>query len=248
MNSFRFTTGVVTSIFGMVFLATLALFLLITPAFEQFGHGVVSLVAVVIAELGVYLSLLYVAKSNRRAREATAARFSFVTLAVLYGVAVIVHMLLFWILFQVSFFSYGLIHVITFALWMASLGVSRRYNRYVEEQEEGTAVQTQLMKQMRLILHSVGQQMSDGKRAGYDELQPLLHELIENMRYSDPVSDPSMMAMEENLLWQIQQLQRCVGAVVQQEGDSENLGLCRQLIQDISADLAKRNAQLISVK
>lgn len=241
------TNRLSTILYGLSLFITIAVFLLLSSWGEDMGLWLVSLLAVLFAESMGYWFFGYVIKRNSQ-REFIPAFIPFITLTVLYGAAVIFHICLFWLVLQISFTSYLVIHLITFAIWAIGMGITHYFTNYVRDQAEKTAVQTQLIKQMQAALLSIKHNLEPSKQAEREVLKSEIKQLMEQVKYSDPVSDASMMSVEENLLWQINSLEQCVQMLAKDEGDIGNVELSRKLIADISKDLIKRNSQLKELK
>ncbi|QGQ93749.1 hypothetical protein EHS13_01915 [Paenibacillus psychroresistens] len=241
------TNRLSTMLYGLSLIITIAVFLLLSSWGDDMGFWLVSLLAVLFAESMGYWFFGYVIKRNSR-RESVPAFVPFMTLTVFYGAAVIFHLCLFWLVLQISFTSYLVIHLITFAIWAIGMGMVHYFTDYVRDQAENAAVQTQLITQLQAVLLSIKHNLEPSKQAEREALKSELKQLMEQVKYSDPVSNASMMNVEENLLWQINSLDQCVQMLAKDEGDIGNVELSRKLIADISKDLIKRNSQLKELK
>ncbi|MEK8132514.1 hypothetical protein WMW72_31920 [Paenibacillus filicis] len=244
MSNQRFYANLSLGIFAVLLIMTLGIFISYKPWTLPTGHWWVSLTAIVIAEVAALFSTL----GNSRRRRAHPAVWSHLTMTFLYGTAVLAYTFIAWLLLGISFFSYALLHFVTFCLWIIGLLAATYYKHEVTSDEENRAVQTALIKQM-LRGAMVVEQLLEGM--GRPETAPLkkkAQELTERVRYSDPISHPSMTVLEESLLWQINELERCVRQLGREEDTAQVLKLSQQLVGDIMADLIKRNSELLALK
>ncbi|MDO3677353.1 hypothetical protein [Paenibacillus ehimensis] len=247
MNMNRLPAVAAKLMFGLIVLGTVAAFFLCPVEDWGTGHWWISLISIVLAEAACYYCAVGEVKQNRRG-DVLPASLTFVTISVLYGAAAIFHTVFFWLTLRISLTSYVLIEVITAVLWAIGMGLAYHFTNVVRNQEDDRKAQMQLMKQMKLALDSVSYALEEEEIEEREALKAGVRELIEKVKYSDPVSHPSMIHMEENLLWQIKELERCVRGLSDQAGKTGKVEMSRKLLRDISADLGRRNSQLITLK
>ncbi|TXK81441.1 hypothetical protein [Paenibacillus sp. N3.4] len=234
-------------ILGIGLIVMIAVFTGITPWRTDFWQGLISFAALLFAAAICYQSVYVVSKVTRK-EETVAGFLAVVVLRSLYALAVIFHIVFFWMSVGVSLYAYILIHLITLAIWAMGTSILLWFNGYVRRQEEHTEALTRLVKQMQLSLRAMKQQLETKKEAEYGQLKAELQQLSEKVRFSDPLSSLSMKVLEDNLLWQMEALEQCVQLLIKNEADIGNVELSRKLIADITNDLSKRNSQLVALK
>ncbi|RKN84598.1 hypothetical protein [Paenibacillus ginsengarvi] len=230
------------SLYGIVLLLTVVLFLAAGEWGADAGVRFVSLLALLFAETMGWRLIVY-ANAAGAAGKSLPARLLFVTVTTLYGAAVVLHIVLFWLVWSVSLFAYILIHLATLVVWGTGMGLSLAYSKYVGDQAKRTTAQTQLIDRMRAKLRSIQQTLDRLDWADHEGLRGELRELLEKLTYSASVPRGTMPIAEDSMLWQIDALEQCVRKLEQNKEDKGNIELSRQLIVDITEDLARRNRQ-----
>jgi len=137
MDSERFYGRVTTIIYALVVAATVALMLLLGLPVARLSHFGFSLGALLIGETAIYAMVMMYHANRKRARRMIPGYLAFGTVTVLYLAAVLVVILVFSILLDVSAFTYALIHFILLAVAGAIAGCVALFTRYSEQDEQG---------------------------------------------------------------------------------------------------------------
>lgn len=234
-------------LFGAGAAATLALFLLLMRAIGDPGHGWISMLAVVFAEAAVYGCFASVGKA-RQGRDTLPAYMPLAIVSVLYGAAVLVHTIVFWLILKLSLPVYVWIHAATWIVWAIAAAICYRMAGYITSQEQRAAKQTQLIKQLQQRLQTIRNLLERETASAPGSLLAEIGQLQDQLKYSDPFSHPSLSALEASMLWQTDELERCAEQAARNGRDEGSIKLSRSLVADIAADLAKRNKQLAALK
>ncbi|MDF2938136.1 MAG: hypothetical protein K0Q90_3509 [Paenibacillaceae bacterium] len=224
---------------------TALLFLWIGLQASFSGHWWISLCGFIIAEAAIFFYLNKAAQNRRRAQQVPTLLAPF-TLIVGYAALLLVYMIFFWGMFKISFLSYLLLHGITTAVLAAGLVLLKLYKGYVEDQDTTSGGNTSVFAQIQQSLQALRMEAAAWSSVKGDPVLRLLEQASEKARFSDPVTHASLIPIEENLLWQIRELEKCLQ--LWRKGDSGNGELARQLLDDIMGGLAKRNSRLLALK
>ncbi|MDF2921493.1 MAG: hypothetical protein K0R57_407 [Paenibacillaceae bacterium] len=243
--SSRFSLRALTLAYIVGLIITLAIFVWLGQWDLSAGKWWCSLASFIFAETLGYGYLVRLIGNRRRTRMVH-AHLTAGTLILLYGAAVTAIAIIFWLIIPVSLFTYLILHLIAAAVLAAGLIAARAFSGYVEDQEPAAQGETQIFRQTQGILHVLRQDMDNWLKEKDGQLHGLLDQLADKVQFSDPVSHPSLIAMEENLLWQARELEKSLKRL--RQGENGNLELSRQLILEIMSDITKRNSQLIALK
>ncbi|WP_135553834.1 hypothetical protein [Paenibacillus cymbidii] len=231
------------TLFGVGAAATLVVFLLLMRSVGDPGHGWVSMLAVVFAEAAVYGSFASVGKA-RQARDTLPAYLPLVIVSALYGAAALFHTVVFWLLLKLSFPVYVWIHAATWIVWAIAATTCYRMAGYISAQERRTANRTQPIKQLQQRLRTIRNHLERDAASSTVGLLADIGQLQDQLAYSDPFSHPSLSALEASMQWQAEELERCAEQIARNGPDEGSIALCRSLVADIAADLAKRSKQV----
>jgi hypothetical protein len=163
----------------------------------------------------------------------------------MYAVAVLIIFVLFVQLIPVSLTVYVMLQLVAAAAGAVLYGLVWGFNLYVEKQEKDVNSRTYAFKQIQHNLAALKQELTNESQEATQALVNELRALEEKMRYSDPLSHPSLRILEDNLQWQVDELVKCI----QGRGESPgNIELSYMLMQDISKDLSERNGKLHNLR
>ncbi|WP_040952615.1 hypothetical protein [Gorillibacterium massiliense] len=247
MNISRITATAVNLLFTTVIVLTAGIFIGTSWGYLPSRYWWISLVLLFAAEVLAYGSILFVIRSSRRAKGAVPAAVPYITISVLYAAAVLFHIVVFWLIIHVPFRTYMIIHFVTVAAAVAALAVTAIQHRYVKEQQDEQEARTDLFKQTQGKLQNALYLLQARSLPGEAGLKSKLAQLQDKARYSDPVSHPSLVAIEESLFWQSNELEKWIRSSAAGSTEAkEELPL--QLIADMDVELEKRNRQLIALK
>lgn len=246
MNKYRRSGGLaIPLLFFLTLLITALVFLWIGLQASFSGHWWISLCAFILMEATGFFYLTKAALNRRRTQHVPALLAPF-TVIVGYAVLLLGYLILFWLLFPISPVSYLLLHGITTVLFAAGLVLMNVYKGYVESQDIRSGEASSVFAQIQQALHTLRMESVAWSAVKGDPVLSLLEQATEKARFSDPVTHASLIAIEENLLWQIRELEKCLH--LWRKGDPGNGELARQLLDDIMGELAKRNSRLMALK
>lgn len=235
------------AIYVLIALATCAVFMF--PWMQPINtYWAISLAAALLVETTAFVYVRLMLSAGQRASAQAPAYMAYGTILVLAGVAVIVHIVVFWKLLQVSILTYSLIQGITFLLLLALLIVVRVFAGYSQNQESSVRQHVQFIKQLQLQVLKMKQDLATWRYPEHEEIKSLLDKLEENLRYSDPVSHHQMFAREQHLVDQINLLADSVRLLPAAGDPGPALQHIRKLAWDTINGLELRNVELASLK
>lgn len=243
MNSFRLYTGAWTIIYACALMLTVALLFWVDLPFLRPNHLWISLEALALAETAVYGTVIYGITQKERNGNLSIGYSTFVTVSMFYLVAVVIIIVLFSLLFDVSVRSYILIHIIAFAVAGVAAGLAALAAGKSVEDDDIT-VQTQHMQNMQYALRDAVRQLRGREEA---ELLRDLERLEEKVRFSDPVSHPTMLDDDHRLVTEAERLAADIRSYVELPERVETDSFSRR-IRDLSDLLIDRNERLIQRK
>ncbi|MCD9024807.1 hypothetical protein [Cohnella silvisoli] len=248
MDKHRDNARLATVIYVLALLVTLAVVFLIGLPFARISHAWISLFALFIAETALYgLSLYYI--PNRKHSDATIPGYlAFGTIAGLYLIVVIIFIIVFSLVLDLSTFNYGLLHFIALGVAGIMASMVAIYFRHADDQEVNSTAQVQWVSGMRSTLLSIKQELAGWNHEERGGLAKGIAELEEKVRYSDPVSHPSLVGTEESLMQQVHELASGISSLVKETettGETERVG--RQIRETMNL-LESRNQRLLQLK
>jgi|GEM_PF-6271144 Protein involved in chromosome segregation, interacts with SMC proteins len=241
MNSFRLNEKAWTFIYACALVLTAVLLFginLLRP-----GHLWISLEALALAETAVYGTVMFGFFLQKRNGSLSIGYSAFVTVSALYLLAAAVIVVLFSLLFNVSTLSYFLIHIFVLAAAGIAAGLAAIVFRK-SVQEDNAASQTELVQSMQNALRDALRQLRGGEEG---ELLRELERLEEKVRFSDPVSHPTMLDADRRLVIEAEQLAADIRYYTEQPERTENSSFGRR-IRVLSDMLTDRNEKLIQLK
>ena len=248
MNIQRIAISAVHLLFGTVVVLTAGLFLGLSWGNIPSRFWWISILLLLAAEILAYGSILFVIRDGRRARTAVPAALPYIVISVLYAAAVLFHIVVFWQIAHVSFQAYLIIQFVTLGTAVAALSIAAIQHRFVKDQQDEQKTKTDLFKQIQGILQNALYMLQARDYPHEQGLKAKLAHLTDKARYSDPVSHPSLLPIEESLFWQSKELEKWLRASGGAEGGTASEELPDQLIRDMDYELEKRNRQHIALK
>lgn len=235
-------------VYGLVVLATVAILLLFRMPELRPGHFGITLAAFLVAETAAFL----VTSASKRSREQFARKvpgyLALASVAWFYFIAVAAITLLFSVIGDVTVRSYALIHVIAAALAGIVAALAAVGSRGAQEQEEKIAAQTLLLQDMQRLLLSAEHELAGWSHPERERLLAKVAELKEKIRFSDPVSHPSLEAEESRLLRSLEELAGQVRDCVRNPETESPIASIENGLREIAASLELRNDRLIHLK
>ncbi|MCC3372647.1 hypothetical protein [Cohnella sp. REN36] len=237
-----------TFIYVLALIVTVAVLLLFGLPLFRPGHFAFSLGSLLIAETAAYFYSRYMSTLNRRFGKLVPGYLGYGTIVFLYFVASVVIILVFSVYLDVSTRSYALIHVIALALAGILAGFVAFSVNNAQEQEDEAAEAVQWVSGMLLSISSAKLHLNGVGDAAAAPLKRSVDELEEKVRYSDPVSHPSMRETDELLLQQVKLLSDDIlllGAGFDVAEQSEPLA---RRVGQLMNEVMLRNQQLVRLK
>lgn len=249
MDKQRDYARVVTFIYVLGILITLAVVFLVGLPFSRTSHTWVSLGALLLAETAIYGLVLHYLSQGKRSSGLIPGYLAFSAIAGLYLIVIIVFIIVFSLVFDVSTTSYALLHFIALAIAAIMASLVTLYVRHSEQQDgEPSASSVQWVPEVRDSLLSIKQELEGWNHEASSRLSKDVASLDEKVRYSDPTSHSSLANTESDVLNQVRLLAREINGLkkaADANGQSEQIG--RQ-IQEIANLIASRNQRLIQLK
>ncbi|BBI36754.1 hypothetical protein [Cohnella abietis] len=251
MDKQRDYARIVTFIYVLALLVTLAVVFLIGLPFARTSHTWISLGTLILAETFIYGIVVHYLSNGNRASRLIPGYLALGTIAGLYFIAVVIFIVVFSLAADVSTYSYSLLHVIALGVMGIAAGLVALYYRNAESDDEKIISQVQWVSAMRSELLSIKQQLEGCKHEAEYGLVKKIAELDEKVRFSDPASHPSLVMTEQNLLQQARQLASEVSTFVKasdKDSEAQASEKLRDQIRDIRNVISTRNQQLIQLK
>lgn len=238
----------VSILFIGLLILTLSLFMILGTLPLWRGHWSISLASLLLAEFAGYIYLLSGARNSKQMRHNVPGYIVIGTVIGLYIVAVIFDIVLFWFILNVSAMTYLYIQIITASLAMIGIIVAVMTRNYISDQDKDVKNQNELMKQVLLSITAANFDVSQRDEEQLRELHKSMTSLEDKVKYSDPVGHPSLIFIEESMLWQANELQKVMHDLNPDSSGQYQLELPRTLIASIMSDLHKRNQKLLMLK
>jgi hypothetical protein len=185
----------------------------------------------IIALAMIYISAVYLAESGSRYFPVHA---SFTTLSVLYLTADIIVIILFTNFVRVPALAYFSIHLAVFAVFVILGLLQMIANKAILADGEKKEIDTVNWRLLSSDLQSLISVSDDATR-------PLLTDLYEKVRYSDPMSNPVLFGMDRNIKGEIQDLISTLRA-------NGSTGITKERISRITNMLNERNLKVKVLK
>jgi len=169
-------------------------------------------------------------------------------IAFIYNIAVLVHIVLFWLVLDVSEKLYMWIHIITFALAFILallIGLTRLSVGRLQKDESN---RMQFKKRLQLVLHGARLELEGWEHAERDVLLEQMGKLEEQVKYSDPLSVPAMVLEEGQIMDQAARLEEGVRSMVRDRNTVYSADELRDMIRQLSNGMKLRNEQLAALK
>lgn len=231
----------------VVMIVTLAVFLLVTSGGQRTSYFWLSLVIVLFCEVLTFgYFILY---STNTDRNDIPALFGVLSLICLYDAAVILSMLLFWRIYTVRFPLYVSIHLILFAFFFVIAAIFPVYTQRVSAENQDLknvkASKNRSLSKLEEMLFKA--EALQGESIDVDRMLLKLSQLKEQVIYSDPVSHPDILVLEEKIESLLSQLNTKMEEVFESDHISHFENLI-QLLDEIGNALTIRNNSLAKLK
>lgn len=248
MDKYLYYKKIASIIYGLTVVLTLAVIFLTGLPFVRENHLWITLSALLLAETIAFRVVIYMLSNHKQFTKLIPGYMAYGTVSGVYFLSVILIVGLFSLWLNVSTFSYFLIHLIALAAAAIVFGLVALYVKNVGHQEADTASQVQLLKGMQLTLLTVKQHVDMWNDENSGSIKQLVEQLEEKVRYSDPISHPSLSLTDQELVQQIQELAERISALVRDTEQQEDVGNLGKFIRNIEHQLEERNRQLVELK
>lgn len=248
MKRDRQYSGISAIIFLILAIVTVTLFFIFSePGIRDLSWWL-SLGTLVLAEGLSYMYFARFLKGGHEFKAAVPMYLAVGTVLILYDIAVLLHIVLFWMMMKVSAGAYLAIHLLTLAAALIIalfLGMAKMFIRRQETDEQG---RLQSMKRLQLVVQAARMELEAWQHEERGMMTELLRKLEEQVKYSDPVSLPAMVLEEAQLMDKADRLETGVRSAVRDEHTLYSPEELRSMIQDLSKAIRLRNEQLASLK
>lgn len=244
MDNQRGYARIITVIYFLAIILTVAIIFLIGLQFTRPSHLWISLFALFIAESAVYGLNMHRNSSQSHPDGLISGYMAYATVAGIYLIAVVAAIALSLII-VISTFSYALIHIILLSAGGIISGLIAMFSRNVIEQEHKMPEQVIWVKHMGLTLLGIKQDLESWKHPESEQLKKGLEELEEKVRFSDPVSIPPLAAAEQQLLGLARNLANGVRNLAHASDVAVEVERIHAQMRDMASQMTIRNQQLL---
>lgn len=244
-SRFKWITSAIFLILGAV---TVGLFFGLSDVESRGFSWRLSLGSLMVAGVISYLFCMSVLVHLSKHKDEVPMNLSMGAIAFICNIAVLVHVVLFWLVLDVPEKVYMWIHIITFAvafILTLLIGLTRLSVGRLQKDESN---RMQFKKRLQLVLHGARLELEGWKDAERDELLDLMRKLEEQVKYSDPMSVPAMVLEEGQLMEQADRLEAGVRSVVRERNTVYTADELRDMIRKLSNGIKLRNEQLAELK
>ncbi len=242
--------AIIALLYGLTVLVTIVSFILLGQVLIVDSRFWMSLATLLLAETLFWSLAGWGALRGERFASTVPAYMAQLVTAGLYGILVVVYTLVLWLLFNVSASFYGWLQLTTFVV---AVGVIALVSWFMQS-ERDTDAQERLQKvsiaDIRQGLGEAGLHIRNWQEPYRGEVNQLLSQLEESVRFSDPVTHPAVWKEEEQLTDEIRQLREellHMPAGDEQQIDQQ-LHRLRQHFQAAHDLLRQRNTRLAVAK
>ncbi|MDK8181770.1 hypothetical protein [Paenibacillus sp. UMB4589-SE434] len=165
-----------------------------------------------------------------------------------YNVAVLVHIILFWLILDVPSKVYFWIHLVTFAVAFILALLLGMIQTFVGRQEKDERKRQHSMKKLQMVVHGARLELERWEHPERDQLLALVNKLDEQAQYSDPISHSTMVLEEAHLMEKAVRLEEGVRSAVRDQHTLYSADELRGMIQELSNSIQLRNDQLMTLK
>ncbi|NOJ69926.1 hypothetical protein [Paenibacillus alvei] len=239
---------ITTAIFFILAAVTAGLFFGLSEADSRGFSWWLSLGSLMLAGLICYLFCMNVLFHLSKHKDEVPLNLSIMAIAFMYNIAVLIHIVLFWLVMDVPEKMYMWIHIITFAaafILALLIGLTRVSVGRLQREE---SYRVQAMKRLLLVVQGARLELEGWKDAERDGLVELMRKLEEQVKYSDPMSVPAMVLEEGQLMEQADRLEAGVQSVVRERNTVYSADELRDMIRKLSNGIKLRNEQLANLK
>lgn len=248
MQKNRRSTWIISLIYAAAAILSIALLIILEPPGPRLRF-IVTVVAVLAAEIAVYGYALFWLGSARRNRNASPLLISGAWITGVYASAVIIAaVLLDWGL-QLQPLIYMTVQLTLLLAGIALLAVTGLYGRNAAAGERRSADAARAHRQHQAELQDIRELAGSWRNPGAPWLTELVAGLEEQFRYSDPLTRPDLHDTEDMLTRQISLLHDQVALLLAlRDPGSDWENTASELADSISGTLQRRNRELAALK
>lgn len=241
MTSNRFAINISTVLYVAALAAVSAIFFSLFSIFNISFW--ISLFVSCIALTAIWGYAVYIIRNLDQVKRFVPGYTAIGTVLVVYFAAVIIYSL-FTNVAHVALRGYLLVHVLTMVSAIILVGLIMIWLRSVEDRELDTQSQVVHLQQIEMALQELERKLGSLEVTGIEEVRRQVAELIENVRYSDPVTPKAVMYTDHQLLADIQLLSQ----QMHDKGQPLEANWISQRIADLQNRLSARNQQVLMAK
>lgn len=244
MTSNRFAINISTVLYVAALAAVSAIFFSLFSIFNISFW--ISLFVSCIALTAIWGYAVYIIRNLDQVKRFVPGYTAIGTVLVVYFAAVIIYSL-FTNVAHVALRGYLLVHVLTMVSAIILVGLIMIWLRSVEDRELDTQSQVVHLQQIEMALQELERKLGLLEVEGMEEVRRQVAALIENVRYSDPVTPKAIMYTDHQLLADIQLLSQQMHDE-HDKGQPLEANWINQRIADLQNRLSARNQQVLMAK
>ncbi|WP_195575892.1 hypothetical protein [Paenibacillus sp. 1001270B_150601_E10] len=245
MGNIRLNLKISTVLYGLS-LALTVLIMLWTRGLFPSGHWLVSLLFLIAGETGIYFTALYYSMNKKKALKQLPSQSVFVTVSILYFIAVVGLVLVVSLLFRASTTHYVYSHLAVLLLAAIVLTLGYWFSKYAGQQEEQASSERRVLQRMDIKLAVLKQQLARGTAEEAALLAKEIGRLQEKVKYSDPVVSEELYNTDYLIMEKLQELENGVSMFLRTPAGCDSTEI-RSLIGAIEDELELRNRSNIQI-
>ncbi|MEQ7052826.1 hypothetical protein ABN764_19470 [Paenibacillaceae sp. P-4] len=244
-SRFKWITSAIFLILGAV---TVGLFFGLCDVESRGFSWWLSFGSLMMAGLISYLFCMSMLVHLSKHKDEVPMNLSMGAIAFIYNIVVLVHIVLFWLVLDIPEKLYMWIHIITFAvafILALLIGLTRISVGRLQQDESN---RMQFKKRLQLSLHGARLELESWENPERDMLLEQVNKLEEQVKYSDPISVPTMVLEEGQIMDQAARLEEGVRSMVRDRNTVYSADELRDMIRQLSNGMKLRNEQLAVLK
>ncbi|MEF2964226.1 hypothetical protein V3851_00160 [Paenibacillus sp. M1] len=238
-------TAIAFVLYAVVLIASLTVYISLLP-FNLFSSSFwLSLVTLILAETAVWFYAHYWIQNYERVNRMIPGYTGLGVIVVGYLAAVIVYSLL-----SDAFLpgAYTILHILTLAAAVVIGGIILIFINFTAAKEEETREQVAALHEMEAALKRLLGKLPAYEEPQLSELKSVLAQLIEKVKYSDPVTPESLQMTDQQMLYQIHLLDEELSNAAEGDIEAPPFDLTLRRLRELGQSLTLRNEQVLISK